>query len=218
MIAPHKRKAPTDLSCWPQNSSQAASDHLSSSTTEPVPSAAIADVKAACTARSALPLMSSKKCPGKGKKKPTRPSLSEQLASIGKGAEGITKDIQTRFGRDPADNIGDQGEAMCTLPVTNFFVGNLRCRYPAPIHFFSDKCEFQFHHPYESSVILMSMHYRDMTAVVLKGSRFSFNIPRDLVHFKLDYNPSVHSVMVDFLGKGAISEIVGKIPSLRMRK
>ncbi|CAM9490884.1 unnamed protein product, partial [Ectocarpus fasciculatus] len=151
----------------------------------------------------------------KPRKQLIRPSLSEQLAAIGHGAEEITKSIHSRLGGGaPARPGVGRGSVICTVPVKGFYVGNLSCRYPSPIHFYDSYCEFQFHHPYENSVIEMSMHYNDMTAVVLKGSRFSFNIPKQLIHFKLDYNPSVHAVVVEFIGASAVSEIQQKVTVL----
>ena len=154
----------------------------------------------------------------KPRKQPVRPSLSEQLAAIGHGAEEITKGIRSRLGGGPPARSGIGGEsAICTIPVKGFCVGNLSCRYPAPISFYDSYCEFQFHHPYENSIIEMLMRYCDMTAIVLSGSRFTFNIPRQLIHFKLDYNPSVHAVVVEFVGSSAVAEIQRKVTFLMNR-
>lgn len=182
----------------------------------------ISDIKAACTSLDAcsapqVQLKHDRKKIEKSKR--ARPSLTEQLAAIGHGAEQITKDIHRTLGGDgPPPLPSSQGLLLCTFPVTSFCVGNLTCRYPSPIHFYEDRCEFQFHHPFESStVILMSMYYAHMAAISLKGGRFSFNIPKQLVHFKLDYNPSVHSVVIQFLGQSAIVEILQKVRCLRLK-
>lgn len=150
------------------------------------------------------------------KKKITRPSLSEQLASIGAAAEEITKGIHDRLGEGPPGGARVAPHTkLCSVPVSSFAVGTLTCRYPSPIHFYDDRCEFQFHHPYENTVVSMTMFFRDMTAISLRGSRFSFNIPRELLHFKVDYDPRIHCVVIEFLGCTAVENILLKVGLLR---
>lgn len=104
---------------------------------------------------------------------------------------------------------------LCSVPVMSFTVGKLTCRYPTPVHFFSDRCEFPFHHPFENTVIQMIMYFRDMNSITLNSRRMSFNIPNQLVHFKLDYNPSMHTVIIEFVAKSAADEIRRNITSFR---
>jgi hypothetical protein len=146
-------------------------------------------------------------------KRPTRPSLSEQLASIAGKAGELTRDMQKKHNLGQESNPGSS--MLCSVPVMSFTVGKLTCRYPSPVHFYTDRCEFPFHHPFENSVIQMVMYFRDMNSITLNSRRMSFNIPNQLVHFKLDYNPAMHTVVIEFVAKSAADEIRRKVASIR---
>lgn len=125
--------------------------------------------------------------------KNVRPSLSEQLAAIGDKADALTKTIRENAGMKP---VSDVDRPLFTTPSTNFNVGRLACRFPSPVHFYTSRVEYTFHHPYEATEIAMVMYYQDMSQVVLSDSsssspfRLSFRVPRRLIHFGDDYDPS----------------------------
>jgi len=128
-----------------------------------------------------LELKSNKKC--------LRPSLSEQLATIGANAEALTASIKQKAGME-ASPLFDS--IIFSAPSSEFSVGRLTCRYPAPVQFFRDRVEYTFHHPYEASEIRMHMYYQDLSQVQVteKPYRLSFRVPRRLVHFADDYDPA----------------------------
>ena len=71
--------------------------------------------------------------------KPVRPSLSEQLASIGASAGSITDEIRKTHKLD--DHHGTaSGKPLLRVPARAFTVGKLGCRYPSPVQFFADQC------------------------------------------------------------------------------
>jgi|LauGreSBDMM110SN_4_FD.fasta_scaffold56559_1 hypothetical protein len=126
-------------------------------------------------------------------KKSLRPSLSDQLAAIGSKAEAITADIRAKNGLD-SENIpahtGVDPSLLFTLPARQFNVGTLQCRYPSPVRFYNDRCEYSFAHPYQSLEIQMIMYYKDMTNASLGNDNFKFKLAKKLVNFPSDYDPS----------------------------
>lgn len=89
-----------------------------------------------------------------------RPSLSEQLASIGAKAEALTADIKAKAGM-PADATAGASDApLFVVPSKCLSVGTLNCRYPSPARFFRDRIQYTFHHPFEATEIEMVMYYR----------------------------------------------------------
>ena len=144
-----------------------------------------------------------------------RPSLTDQLASIAAKAGDLTKEMQLRHNLPTSDSTGST--ILCSIPVQCFSVGSLTCRYPSPVHFYSDRCEFPFHHPYENTVIHMIMYYKDMSSKTLNSRRMSFNIPHELMHFKLDYQPVIHTIVIEFATKSAVEQIRQKVSALRGR-
>ena len=89
-----------------------------------------------------------------------RPSLSEQLASIGAKAEALTADIKAKAGM-PADGAAGASDApLFVVPSKCLAVGTLNCRYPSPARFFRDRIQYTFHHPFEATEIEMVMYYR----------------------------------------------------------
>ncbi|CAN0118601.1 unnamed protein product [Pylaiella littoralis] len=125
-----------------------------------------------------------------------RPTLSEQLASIGKAAEDITAGIRQSYGLKPLEG------AIITTPSESFLVGKLRCKYPSPVHFFDHKCVYTFHHPFEATRITMEMFFRDMRRATLDLTRrqLRFKIDHALCHYGGDYShddPS-HFVVILF--------------------
>lgn len=134
--------------------------------------------------------------------RPARPSLSEQLSAIANKAGDLTADIRAKAGLpDPTQSIGrGDGPALFTSPAKNFTVGTLQCRYPSPAVFYRDRLEYVFHHPFQASEILLVLYYRDMQGLVLSPNpqpgKMYFRVPRKLVHFATDYDPSKHYVVL----------------------
>ena len=92
-----------------------------------------------------------------------RPSLSEQLASIGAQADSLTSQIRKTHGLDTSATTPSATTTttpVCTFPANSFAVGRLECRFPSPVQFFRDRCEYTFHHPFEKAEIRMVMYYK----------------------------------------------------------
>lgn len=137
------------------------------------------------------------------KKRSLRPSLSEQLLSIGQQANQITSSLQKSQDTPVRDS------PLLSVPAHSFAVGRITSRYPTPILFFASHCEYKFYHPYEASEITMCMYYAHMEALVIKAGRISFRLPKALCHFKGDYDPrnTRHVVSVQLAGEGATDRI-----------
>ena len=121
--------------------------------------------------------------------KPKRPSLSEQLANIGAQADSITQSI--RKDRDYLQpRNGSSQKEIQSMPAKCFSIGTLNCRYPSPVFFYNERCEYQFNHPYESSVVTMTIYYRDMSDVNIVGTKIRFKLPKRMALFIKDFDPS----------------------------
>ena len=145
---------------------------------------------------------------GSGERAPSsRPSLSEQLAAITASAGALTASIRATAGMDNAGDIQDP--PIVVLPARSFSVGTLSCRYPSPVRFYRNRLEYTFHHPFEASEILMTMHYSDMATSHLNAGKLKFKLPRRLTHFPADFNPNnpSHAITIE-LGTTAAHNIV----------
>lgn len=143
--------------------------------------------------------------------KVVRPSLSEQLASIGANAAALTQDIRAKAGLDKGGNVGDP--PLLTFPARGFTVGTLSCRYPSPISFYQDRMEYVFHHPFENTEIRMVMYYRDIIGPVVVGNKLRYKLPRALTHFPSDFDPNnpQHQITVEFTSNGAASSVKQRV-------
>lgn len=163
---------------------------------------------------------------GAGGGKQLRPSLSEQLATIGNKADALSADIRSKasfYSGAPvidasagvgvaASGTGTSSEAtalLFTIPSKSFFVGNLTCRYPSPCNFYTDRCEYSFSHPFQSTEILMTMYYKDMNNVVLNNDSLKFRLLKKLTNFPSDYDPnnSAHSISIQLVSNLAAATI-----------
>ncbi|CAM9158434.1 unnamed protein product [Ectocarpus sp. 12 AP-2014] len=144
-----------------------------------------------------------------------RPTLSEQLASIGKAAEDITAGIRKSHGLKPLEG------AILTTPSESFLVGKLRCKYPSPVAFFNHKCVYTFHHPFEATRITMEMFFRDMRSAALDSPRreLRFKIDHPLCHYTKDYyhNDPSHFVLIQFSSGLDAERVLEKIMPLIRR-
>jgi hypothetical protein len=115
-----------------------------------------------------------------------RPSLSEQLASIGDNASKITLDIQAKHGLAPKQH----SRPVLAVPSKMLVVGKLQTKQPSPVQFMPDRVTYHFMHPYQRKEIWMEMFYRDMVDASLDTANrlFTFRIPRILQEFGDDYN------------------------------
>mmetsp|Transcript_13119 Transcript_13119/g.21475 ORF Transcript_13119/g.21475 Transcript_13119/m.21475 type:complete len:360 (+) Transcript_13119:196-1275(+) len=142
--------------------------------------------------------------------RPMRPSLSEQLTAIADKAGEVTADIKAKAGIESDSKLE---KPLLISPAKNFTVGHLQCRYPAPVEFFNDRFEYKFHHPFQNAEIHLTMYYRDMTNASLTTSpspgKLIFRVPRHLVHFAADYDPSKHYVVL-FLASNVDLQFIKK--------
>lgn len=117
--------------------------------------------------------------------RPQRPSLSDQLASIGAKADALTKDIRQTHGLASTVAMAATRDApLCTFPAHAFVVGRLECRFPSPVTFFRDRCEYTFHHPFEAIEVLMIMFYKDMAHTTFSATTFRFRLLKRLAAFR----------------------------------
>ncbi|OQR82565.1 hypothetical protein ACHHYP_20785 [Achlya hypogyna] len=122
--------------------------------------------------------------------RPMRPSLSEQLATIGQQAQSLVNALSREA---PAST-------KLTVPTATMTVGRLECKFPSPVHFEDAVCRYQF--LVASRDIAMYMYYRDMTHVTFEQRSWSlkFKIAHALDQFGSDYdhtNPN-HYVVIGF--------------------
>lgn len=146
---------------------------------------------------------------------PTRPSLSEQLAAIGLAAEALTVDIRAKAGLDEPSGggVGQDSSPIFSMPTKSFSVGNLNCRYPSPVRFFKDRCEYIFHHPFDSVEITMIMHYKDMIGPSITGCKLRFKLSHKLSQFQSDFDPSnpQHAIAIELSSTLAVASVRQKI-------
>ncbi|OWZ24730.1 hypothetical protein PHMEG_000165 [Phytophthora megakarya] len=131
-----------------------------------------------------------------------RPSLSEQLKAISRGAQAITAKLTTTYNLPNApaltssssDQYGQLTHDKNAFQATTIglTVGKLECRFPCPATFSSDRCTYLFQHPFEAKEVLMIMYYRDMmhASVNMTDHSFRFRLSRVLEQFGNDYNPA----------------------------
>eukprot|EP01035_Chromulina_nebulosa_P034858 gene34858-46828_t len=140
-------------------------------------------------------------------KNPIRPSLSEQLAMITAQAETLTKEIRSldkiRNMKEDLSPHHNEFQLLFTMPAKYFEIGTLTCRYPSPVFFYTDRCEYIFSHPYESASIKMIMHYKDMISATVANFSFKFKLPKKLAHFSADFDPTNpnHSIKIELATK-----------------
>lgn len=187
-----KKKVSFNFEARPSSSSYVPPSHVPPS---PTPSSTISSVRStnACTTR------------------PIRPSLSEQLTAIADKAGEVTADIKAKAGLESDSKYPEK--PLLISPAKNFTVGHLQCRYPTPVEFFHDRFEYKFHHPFQNAEIHLTMYYRDMTNTSLTTSpspgKLIFRVPRHLVHFAADYDPSKHYVVL-FLASNVDLQFIKK--------
>ena len=157
-------------------------------------------------------------------KKNQRPSLSEQLAKIGEQAELLTLDIRkkgkldenliTTCSRSESYDVQKcDNDLLFTMPAKLFSIGSLSCRYPSPVYFYLDRCEYLFNHPYESSSINMIIYYKDMISVSILSNKLKFKLPKKLGLFLSDFDPSNpnHAITIESASSININDIKVKI-------
>lgn len=155
-------------------------------------------------------------------KQPTRPSLSDQLAAIADTASQITAGIKASSSGQHAfaGERCDMETALTSFPVRSFSIGTLTCRSPNTAIFYHDRMEYSFSHPFQPALIQLVLYYRDLDAVLLLASpspgRLQFRVPRRLVHFATDYDPTRHNIVVQFSSSMSFSSVKACIiPLLR---
>jgi hypothetical protein len=81
--------------------------------------------------------------------------------------------------------------AELSVSTRSLQVGDLSSKYPSPVHFYSDHCTYNFHHPFMNLVVDMEMHYKDMQDIIVnvKKKVFQFKINHNLIQFGKDYLP-----------------------------
>ena len=103
-----------------------------------------------------------------------RPSLSDQLASIGAAADEVTQGLHANHA-GLAGGAGVPPPLLCAA-AKSFVVGRLECRVATPVRFYRDKCVYVFNHPFERKQITMEMWYRDMSGVRLSQRSLRYKV------------------------------------------
>jgi len=140
------------------------------------------------TATAVVPIPAPVPVPAATNSRPTRPSLSDQLAAIGSSAEALTLNIKQNAGMTTVSDESDP--PLFAFPTKALTIGTLSCRYPSPARFYKDRIEYTFHHPFESLEVEMHMYYRDLLQSTIVGGKLKFKLPRRLVNFLADFDPS----------------------------
>ena len=103
-----------------------------------------------------------------------RPSLTDQLASIGAAADEVTQGLHANHA-GLAGGAGVPPPLLCAA-AKSFVVGRLECRVATPVRFYRDKCVYVFNHPFERKQITMEMWYRDMSGVRLSQRSLRYKV------------------------------------------
>jgi hypothetical protein len=149
-----------------------------------------------------------------------RPSLSEQLASIGQNASDITASIKKKAGITDSEM---KSSALYSCPAKSFSVGNLQARMcTSLVYFYPNRCEYVFHHPYQTSTeIHMTMYYADYQSVKLANNKFKFHVAANLhqCFTSSDYDPSNsnHFIVIEFASSLSMAEVQKKVLPLIRR-
>ena len=178
------------------------------------------------------------------KKRPQRPSLSEQLASIGSAAEAVTHGIRSKFGLPGARGNGNgngngntassskttakesaQSTGVVPLlecPARGFTVGKLRAKSGTTVTFTRQAAEYVFFHPFAAAEIRMRMFYDNMESPEVIQSRrlFRFRINKQLDKFRGDHYPQDRRCFleIEFAAHSAMREFAQKVlPEVRKR-
>ncbi len=96
--------------------------------------------------------------------KSQRPSLSEQLATIGSGAAKIGAGISSRFGLEQPSQ-----QPLLRTPAQTFVVGKLTAKHPSPVAFFRDRCTYSFYHPFQVRMCVLSTRARACVRAAMRG-------------------------------------------------
>jgi len=150
-----------------------------------------------------------------------RPSLSEQLASIGQNASDITASIKKKAGITDNDM---KSSALYSCPAKSFAVGNLQARMcTSLVYFYPNRCEYVFHHPYQTATeIHMTMFYADYHDVKLANNKLKFHVAANLhqCFTSSDYNPanSNHFISIEFASSLSMNEVKKKVLPLIKRR
>ena len=84
--------------------------------------------------------------------------------------------------REKHNLLEDSDPPLFSMPSKSFTVGKLNSKFPSPVFFFQDRCEYNFIHPFEAKQITMIMYYRDMSYLTLDKVKYKmvFKVPRQL--------------------------------------
>lgn len=107
--------------------------------------------------------------------------------------------------------------ALFSVPVRAFSVGSCNCKSPGRVVFFANRCEYPFHHPHDSSVVVnLSLQYADMTAVTTVGTKLRFKISRRSAQAlgEIDALNSFHLVTLELTSTASMTNVREKVVPL----
>lgn len=112
-------------------------------------------------------------------------------------------------------NAGNKILILSSLKFLISLINLIYFRYPAPAVFYRDRLEYTFHHPFQSAEIHLILYYRDMQGLTLSPNpqpgKIHFRVPRKLVHFASDYDPTKHYVTLYLSSSLALENIRNEI-------
>ena len=166
-------------------------------------------------------------CGSKTQAKLKRPSLSEQLASIGANIDSVTENMKKGRAylqsgnndvviRSRNTSASTDPSTLFSAPTRSFGVGNLISKYPTPVTFYKNRCEYEFYHPYENTVILMIMYYADLKNLSIQGYKIRFKVPRKLALFLADFDPNnpFHLIVIELASELSMDQFQQKVKPL----
>lgn len=118
--------------------------------------------------------------------------------TLGRNSNGIYMSNNNNNNLSNSSSSSDC-KLVFTMPSKSFSIGSLTCKYPSPVLFYTDRFEYLFNHPYESTAINMVIYYRDMQGVSIVGTKFRFKLPRKLALFISDFDPQnpLHMIVLE---------------------
>jgi len=117
---------------------------------------------------------------------------------------------------DNEESITGGGSSIVSIPCKAFSIGTYACRNPTKMMFYTEHCEYPFHHPYENSTVILSIPYRDMSSITTVGMKFRFKIPRkvSLSLGDFDVNNALHLVTLELNNTSGMSSVRERVVPL----
>lgn len=126
------------------------------------------------------------------------------------------EDRSTQSSGSAANAPANVANALFSVPARLFSVGSCTCKNPGRVMFYSDRCEYPFHHPHDSNVVNMVIQYSEMSGVTTVGTKLRFKIPRRSAQGlgEIDVLNSLHLVTLELTSTASMTNVREKIVPL----